>query len=391
MKTRTLLMLVILLAILASIVFWLRKTPAVSRPDDSMAIDETVLPDLDVNAVSRIDVYLNGSSAVVSRVAGRWTVATSQGYPADFDRVAETLTKLYELRVGQVVRSGEKYLEEFGLATVSNRPAPTSITLSDEAGRELARLYIGRPHHRGGTEMSGMPDGQYMRAGDGPVIITKEFFDALPAQSQEWLRRRLIQLAPNAVSEVRVRNAEGAAYTLTATTNGVFSMKGLAEGETVKQDEARRVARTLENLEMIRIAEPFITRADAGLEKPAEYMARTSEGLVYTVRIGARLDAGDGQYATLSVAYEPPPAPEGATNTTAAADAALARQATEDNEFFSRWIYVLRQYDVGNMTMAREALVLSLTGATNAPPAQPSAESEDAPAAVETPPPLPEE
>jgi hypothetical protein len=75
----------ILLAILASIVFWLRKTPAVSRPDDSMAIDETVLPDLDVNAVSRIDVYLNGSSAVVSRVAGRWTVATSQGYPADFD------------------------------------------------------------------------------------------------------------------------------------------------------------------------------------------------------------------------------------------------------------------------------------------------------------------
>jgi hypothetical protein len=55
------------------------------------------------------------------------------------------------------------------------------------------------------------------------------------------------------------------------------------------------------------------------------------------------------------VAYEPPPAPEGATNTTAAADAALARQATEDNEFFSRWIYVLRQYDVGNMTMAREA------------------------------------
>jgi len=95
-----------------------------SRPSAAKLNGKTILPALDMSAVSRIEI---GGRLALAAGDGGWVVETLHGYPADRAKIAENLLKLAELKVGQVARGRE--LGE-----------TTEVVLKDAAGKELAKL-----------------------------------------------------------------------------------------------------------------------------------------------------------------------------------------------------------------------------------------------------------
>ncbi len=387
MKTRNLVLLAVGVAVVAALAVLRRREGGPSSAGAAAA--GRPLAAFDPNAVARIEAAGPEGTAVVARAEAGWKVETLYGYPADFDKVASGLLRLAETKTGQVMPGGTSYLADFGLAPSAEGQAPTVVTLSDAAGAPVLVLRLGSERMAPG---GGYPDGQYVRAGDGPVVLLAGAVRDFPAAGAEWIEKQLVSVS-SGDAETVAGSVSNTTWRLRVKGYSDYELEGLPGGGQVDPDSARRAAGALSYLNLSGVADPAKADADTGLDAPSVFTLRTKEGFSYTVHIGAAVEGGDGRYVRLAVAYDKPappvkpepaaPAGGGAPDTNAMAEAEAAyradlatweketgeneKKAAEQQALLGSWTYIVPSYAAESMLLAREGLIKK----PEPPPAEP--------------------
>jgi len=378
MNNRTFVSLVVVLAVLVGLIALSRKKAA---PTSTGVVGRTgvaVLADLDLNRIEKIRLAKQGQTVEVARRDGKWVVPSLFGYPADYEKVVRSLRELGDLKVGQTVREGEKFLGDFGLPGGTNTaPESRVVTLFDGKDQSLAALNIGNEFALSGGGEFGGGEGRYVRSGNGPVVVVKESLGELTTQNNDWVKRDLTSVASADLVNIEAR-VSNEVQRVAVLGIEQFKVEGLKEGEEINKDNASKLAAALSNLQFSNVADIAQKPSELGLEKADTVVFKTKDGRTYTVQLGSVSAADSGRYAKLAVTYQkpaPPPLPPIPTTTNkveiAQATNEVARllkdfentasktaeKAMQESRLFGAWTYVLQSSDCDNLAMTRSRLV----------------------------------
>jgi hypothetical protein len=384
MKIRQLVVLIVVAAVLIGLAVWSSRKE--SRRTAPAQIGAKALPGLDakVNDVDAIVVRSATETARVARVDGTWRVTGKHGYPADFSKVRDLLIKLADLKVAQSLRATPALLKDLQVdpSSAPERQALV-IELLDKSGKSIASLRAGKTHMRSspGEEMSpygAYPDGRFVAAARDRVSLVAETLTEVSASDKNWMDSDLLNVNNGDLSHIEITGATTGVVRLDRpAAGGDLAVKDIPADKEADASKVSRVTSALSYLRFDDVADPTLTPAQTGLDKPVTFQAKTAKGQIYTVRVGKTPEGDSRRYAAFAIAHEAPPAPDPAdTNAVAAAKAGAAEQAKlaadakQLNAKLSPWVYLLNSYQTEALCMGQGDLLKTKEPEKKAPEAQ---------------------
>jgi len=383
MKLKTLVILVALAVILCGLAYYTnREKNKVCAP---AALGRKVLPNLQINSIGKIAVTSQEGTTILVRENGKWIVASRFNYPANFDKIADTMRELSELKIGQTVNLSSSEIASFNLLdprTGTNKVSGsgTLVELRDAKNGLLASLVVGKDFMRqpasspqesmmmGG--FGGYADGQYIKTTDNKVYLVSKTLGRLTEDAKTWLENTLINVPSDDLKEITVTGPDRAAIKLTRPEDGgSFELADVkAEEGTPENSKISQMANALSQFSFDDVAAPDITARETGLDRPIVFTATAKDGLIYKLRIGNSLTNDTfNRYFTISVTNNPAIVREASqTNKEAKAESAdkkeelkknPAEEAAAMNSRFGSWTYVIKSYRAEPLLYQRGDLI----------------------------------
>lgn len=324
------------------------------------ALGSKVLPALadKVNDVEILSIQTPATTTTAARIDGLWRIPSKWNYPADFSKIRAAMNKLVDLKVLQSIRTTASARAEFNLLTTAdtgstNREScATRIALQGSDGRTLAQLDLGktrsRPESPDSMGMGSYPDSRYVMNAAGQVMLVGDTLDEFASSVQPWLDMEFATL--NDVLAIEVKPATQPGFAIERTTpEAEFTFKGATPaGKVVEPSKLSQTGTALSYIRFEDVADPKLSPAVTGLDKPDTFRARSRNGEVVMLRVGRSPVGETTRYATVSVAFEPPVTPAASGTNQAAVAKAQADQNTQVaatakalNEKLSPWIYLI--------------------------------------------------
>ncbi|NKB25169.1 MAG: DUF4340 domain-containing protein [Kiritimatiellae bacterium] len=393
MKARTLTVLIIVLLVLVGVI-WLTERSA-KDPLDMLSSGDSVLGEFDANQIVRVKTIAVNQTNEISQ-KDVWVSSSLYEYPIDFNKLQREIVKLTDLKVGQIIHGGTETLSEFGLSLEANNDERLDLYLYDKEENKLAQITFGKSRFSEAGGRGNFPQGQYIRANDGPVILVDESFIAFPKTAQEWLDQNLLSINVADLTAITVSSGSDA-YTLSVKSANTYVINDLKADEEIQTTEASRLARSFQNLQFVSVADP--SKKDLGFDQPDSIAIQTKEGFTYTLLVSEK-DEKNNAYVRIRVDYEQPATPteeevaltipedpvvpeDSKTEEGKEEDASAKKtreekiqeayqlklsaykkkcaedkeQAQAENKTFSPWTYTLPNLTVDSITLAREKLV----------------------------------
>lgn len=200
MKGKTFLMLLVAAGVLAAL-FFLRYGNNRSTP--SVALGERLFADLPVNQVAEVAIADAENRVTLVKGDRLWQVKERGGYPADFDKLRDTVVKLSRLKIGRSFSGTSESLSRLSLMSPGGA-ADTSdtgkqITLTDGSGKILADVILGQTRE---TD-DGATGGQYLKkADDDTIFLVDGQFRFLKTAPSEWLDKEILDVKAQDVASV---------------------------------------------------------------------------------------------------------------------------------------------------------------------------------------------
>ena len=164
MKNKNLLLLILLAAILGIAAYLLNSG---SKPSTPRLNGRTLLPDLEVSSIAKIEC----GKLVLSAGDNGWVIDSYFGYPASRERLINNLLRLAELKVGQVVR-GKK------------PGSTTALKLFGADGATLGELNLGEKHPKYGH-------GRYL-VFEGETVLVADALEPFDGDEKQWLNTKIV-------------------------------------------------------------------------------------------------------------------------------------------------------------------------------------------------------
>ena len=296
-----------------------------------------VVEKFDVADVAKLEIGGAKKLALVATDKG-WTVESLFGYPADVTKIRENLLKFADLKVGQVAG---------GVKIVS----PTTVSVKDAKGKELAKATLGDQHKskpKGQASMyggGGYPDGRYVKFGEKTVLV-KDTLDAFDGDFKKWIDARICAVPSADVTAVTY--AKGGEKVELTKKDSTWTLAGLGPKEELDTSKTYSLDSALSYLDMTGVADPKLTEAELGFATGAVYTVRLKDGKSYTAKVGNAKD-GD-RYFKVAAAFKP-------VGTNATENAALEKAVKEFNDKTAKWTYTISSYSADSMSKTRKDLV----------------------------------
>jgi hypothetical protein len=200
MNRKTLLTLVILLAVLGGAGLLLKSRNTATWQQQGAPAGGKILGDLPINDVARVVIKTADATLNLAKHDDVWRVQ-ERNYPANFEQVSRVIRTLWELKAVQDVTAGPSQFARLELiepAKDAKNPG-TLVDLQDKDGKRIAALLLGKqfvkdqPGFPGGE---GFPAGRYAMALDGKnrVALVSETFADIEPKPESWLDRAFIQI-----------------------------------------------------------------------------------------------------------------------------------------------------------------------------------------------------
>lgn len=390
MRTRTLVILLIILAVLAGVgtLVWRLKAP--TAPES--ALGKPLLENLPANEISAITLEDPAKSISLAKKSGRWVVEDRFDYPADFEKIAAFVRKLKDAKIGRQFESSEETLQRLSLKPpddpgAGNAEKGTRIQLKNGSGTVLVSLLLGKARETGGERS--FPDGHYVQLGDSSMIyLIDTHFAYMEKDPSDWLDKTLVEVDAEDVRQITCLSADGktALYTFKRPEKGkALEPAALPENSKISQSALDRLARSLSSLRMEDVVDPSDASVASHLERSNHLRYQLFSGMIYHVHPGEACSDADGCHLKLSVTYAEPFEPS-AENAEAAEEQApkegetarekrpeaRALEAQQLNDQLSPWVYAIPKWQ-------HEAFITDLEKLLEKPEKQPkgSAEGED--------------
>ena len=354
MKTKTLAVLVGVLAVCAGALLLIMETHGPVAPKDVMGA--YLLSSFPVNDVASIMIEDASSSVSLRTREGAWVVKERFDYPASFPMITRFVRQLRDAKVGRTFSSSDEILTRLSLkAPDDDRAAKEAkgvrVTLGDKDGAPLVRLMLGKP--RAGDGDGRFPEGRYVMLGDGGTVsVIDTHFPSLVTTPVGWLRKELLDVKPERVRSITCVGVSDGEVRYAFERGG--EGEGLrpvhfAEGKKVKDASLRTLAGALSSLRLEDVACAPDDAVAADFPVRVEY--RLFDGTVYRVSPGT-LSAGAGTpVVKLEAGFEAAPRDTGGEATKSPGESpektepktpeATESEARDANERLGSWVYVL--------------------------------------------------
>ena len=157
----------------------------------------------------------------VAKVGGKWVVPSHNNYPADAEQqLRDSAKSLFDLRRLHVASEVAEDHELFGVVEPPQDQGGTTkkgigklISLQDEQGNDLVRMVVGK-------EVDKNPGQRFVRIAESggnltdQVYVAKIELDKLPTEFGKWIERDLLQLNPNDIAQLNLKD-----YSIIRTRN----------------------------------------------------------------------------------------------------------------------------------------------------------------------------
>jgi hypothetical protein len=302
MNARVAGVLLVLLAALGGGALLVQQQRAAERPASAGALGQPVLKNLKAADIAAIAIREPGAALTLRKEAGRWTIVERGGFPADVDKVRELVLKALELKVGQSEPIGDQ-----DRARLKLDGSGTTLEFLGADGKPLARLAVGSKFFRKTPENPALAiaDGRFVQLPEDPktAIVVADPLNLAGTKSADWIERTGFAAEKVRFMETSLQGVEKWSIERARDDAG-WKLSPLRAGEKLDTIRANSASYSLNSVGLADVAAPGLKPSDAGLDRPfATIVARTFDGLVYTVKLGK--PAGDNYYAAVAVAGEP--------------------------------------------------------------------------------------
>ncbi|MBK7876763.1 MAG: DUF4340 domain-containing protein [Planctomycetes bacterium] len=256
---------------------------------------------------AKIGVQRKDGSFTLERTGTTWGLAEKGGFPVEGEPVRKALLALAEMETVEAKTQNPTLYAQLGVEDVESEGAKSAlVTVQDGAGKELARLLVGKNYE---SKNYGAPGQSYVRKpGDAQSWLVKGQLE-LKEKGADWLAKKILEVKRERMRTVSIVHPDGhkVAVQRERPDQTDYTLLDLPEGKELKYATiASTLASGLEyvNLEDVQAAGTVDFTKDAG---PVATFT-CFDGLEVTVRCKEQ----DGKtYAQYSAAYVEPPAPAG--------------------------------------------------------------------------------
>ena len=229
MKRQKFLVFSVVTIILIAIAFFIAESHAPQTTIEK----EILFPELanKINDVTRIQVMSGGGNAVILQKTedGQWVLQNADNYPAQFDKIKDTVVSLSELRILATKTDNPKLYSELSVEGPENKESNSLLlTLNDKAGTTLASLIIGKP--RKGSPGNSRPN-FYVRKADAKNALLVEGYLQIKSNNNNWFERNVIHIPASRIQRVNIVRNTGDQLTLNKNAEGDTEFE-VTEGKT---------------------------------------------------------------------------------------------------------------------------------------------------------------
>lgn len=234
-------------------------------------------PGLDPESIVGLRLVDGESGATVLEKEGQgWVVRSADNLPADPARIKQVLEKLVSLRAERLVARTRESHGRF-LVGKNKYERLVTLTLADGTGKSL---YLGSAPSYKSTHVR--------MEGDDRVYLLKEFSGwEIPRDLSSWWLADYVDLADQALGEVRVTNSSGSVV-LRRDNGDTWRVEGLPAG---KSPDPARVQEFIDGVRHITLSEYLGTeeQKEYGLASPRATLTLVGrDGNSTVLAIGAR-------------------------------------------------------------------------------------------------------
>jgi hypothetical protein len=378
MKGKNLVILVVLAVILSMAAFMMSRKEQAGPP---AVQGEKVLPDLDVNRITRIAVTSTDSTAVVAEAEGRWLAENKYDYPVKFEKVRQVLLDLYELKVGQLVRAEGRQLEELEMqppdGTTENAGVLVELYAGPDAPNET--LLLGKERMASAEGRMGghsYPAGRYVSPDMGQtVFLVSETLGNVSPQINRWLNTQIVNVRASAVEKAVLEGSDRKKLVLKLNeASEGLTIDDVPADKEVDDSQTRSIRSALSYFRFDDVADPSLSDDLTGLDSPALFTVITTNGVSYTVKIGSYSDETESErYVKLSARVlersdrAETPAEDAVEEETAGPEkeekeaeddtATLHEEIEELNNRVAKWTYLVADHKVEPMLKTRNDIL----------------------------------
>jgi len=359
MKIKTLVILLIILAVLAGVGTLIIRMKAPGRLDRRFG--SPLLENLPVNKILSISIKSSGKVVSLVKKTDVWVVENRFDYPADFSKIINLVRKLKEAKVGRQFEPSKDILKRLSLKNPDDPEAQEAekgirIHLIGAEKKSFADILLGKTRKTGGE--AAFPDGHYVMLGQGPEIylIDKHFasFDTEPAS---WLDKKLVQVKADNVRAISCLSADGKdiLYTFECPQKGkAFQPIIFPTDSKLNTGALNRLAGVLSSLRLEDVIQPSTAQKSIDMENSTRFEYTLFDGTLYRVFVIKDCSETEPCRIRLEVDYQRTPSEkdETAKDTSSTEEEAGSDKTPEESEYEAKqlndrlnpWVFVIPKW-----------------------------------------------
>lgn len=284
MKLRTLSIVVLVLAALSALAYFLQRPSP--PPSADSRLGQPVIAPTAIEQTAVLRVSDQGKTVTVARQPdSSWKVTSYHDLPADFSKLSRFMGELGEAKLQRLVTSNPERIARLEFKD-------TKVELLDSAQKPVASITLGKHAEAGG--------GRYVRFADESKAYLANLNAWIDAESKNWANSQLIDVKPDDIAKVELSFPGAEPVTLSrAKKEDAWQAERTPENQRVKAD---RVASLLSSAGSIRFSDT------TAVDDPNAVAARQHERTV-------KLTTFDQKTVTIALGRKPeekklkPPAP----------------------------------------------------------------------------------
>ena len=357
MKTKTLVVLLVILAISAGAGLFLFRSPDV--PVSNGAMGTLIFETLPANEITSIVIDRPDGSVILVKEKDIWIVENRFGYPADFSRITDLIRKVKQTKAGRKFSAAGPVTKRLSLISPSDKKAAqdekaTRIRFMKKDKTVAADILLGNTRKRKGK---GIPDSQYVMLADGTdIYLVDQIFSSFETSAPKWLKKSPVNAAKEDIRKIICVGPDNKPrYTFERPAKGKeFVLINPPTQRKIKQSDLNRLSGALAGLAIEDVANPSDPPESLSNGISPRISYTLFNGITYHVFPGVACSPGIPCYLRLQVAFsgrttqketqDPGKASGKKDAADGETDASLTVKAKELNDRLGPWAFVIPEW-----------------------------------------------
>jgi|GEM_PF-1024858 len=304
---------------------------------------------VDLNRIAKLKIEpARGQALTILKTSdSQWKVLEKKNFPADPNKVSELLRKLFLLKQGDRVTSGEKHFAQYGVDG-SNVPgiSGTGLSLHESSGTTLSAVLLGNQRLSKGKFGFDTPSGQYVRKVSEEVIYLLKEPVQLQTSPSHWIHKEFPSIEGKDLAQIKIETAQEDKLRLFRLDEEKdFQLEGLSSdsGLSLKQSEVQNLASVFSKFSFEDLLNVDSEDVQLSMTQTTKVEYTTMSGLKLTAHVGVK--AGSANRAAMKLRFE---------NVGQSAD--VAKLVKEYEEQFGGWALAVSEFSAKKFVKTSEDL-----------------------------------